>query len=459
MREIKVKYINPFTLINDLLYNWWVILLAAIIGFSGYQVYHSAFVVEKYTSTTTVAVNLSGYTDNATVTSLSRTIEIATAFQNVLKSSALVDIVEEQIGEEITGTLQAVQKTETNLIDISVTDISPEKAYKTLTAVYENYPLLTDNAFSNIIISVVTPPSMANSSNIADIIFASAAAAFLMALICAGIILIISYFRDTVKNISDVESLLDTKLFGVIGHINKQNNRYKKKLAGLMMTNPLIDYTFSNSFREMAIKLLSLNRTKKIKSAMVTSIAENEGKTTVSINLAVALAETGKKVILVDCDFKLPAVYKFFKNSAISPKQELAEYIKGNTHDYNAVIRYDNRSNIYLAGGQKQYRSSSDIISNARFGEFIHRLEEDFDFVIIDTPPGGIAVDAEIISEKTDSMLLVVRQDFAAVEQINDYISEIEPNKLLGCVFNNVSTLKFGRSTDIDNNYFVRGEA
>ena len=129
MRELKLSLINPFSLVDDLIRNWWVILLSAVIGFSGFQVYNSAFVVEKYTSTTTIAVNLSGYTDSATATSLSRTIEIAEAFQNVLKSSALIDVVEDEINSKITGTLTAVQKSETNLIDISVTDVSPEKAY------------------------------------------------------------------------------------------------------------------------------------------------------------------------------------------------------------------------------------------------------------------------------------------------------------------------------------------
>ena len=192
MKEISTKYVNPFTLLSDLLRNWWVILLAAVIGFCGSQIYHSAYKVEKFTSTTTISVNLSGYTDNATVTSLSRTIDIATAFQNVLKSSALVDIVENKLGEPLTGEVSAVQKAETNLIDISVTDISPEKAYKTLQLIYENYPVLTDSAFSNIIISVVTPPTMATGSNYLLQLYKSVFTAFVFAVICIAIILVIS---------------------------------------------------------------------------------------------------------------------------------------------------------------------------------------------------------------------------------------------------------------------------
>ncbi len=457
MKEFKAKYINPFTLITDLLRNWWVILLAAVIGFCSSQIYYSVFVVERFTSSTTVAVNLSGYTDNATVTSLSRTIDIATAFQNVLQSSALVDIVEEELGEPLTGTVSAIQKPETNLIDISVTDISPEKAYKTLKLVFANYPLLTDNAFSNIIISTVSPPTMATRSNFVSELYSSVIMAVVFALICILIILVISYFRDTVKNVSDVESLLDCKLFGTVNHINKSPTKRRNKLIGLMMTNPLIDYRFGNSFREMAIKLIGLQRTKQIKTVMITSFAENEGKTTASVNLAVALAETGKKTVLVDCDFKLSAIYKFFKETPVNKDGELASYLLGNC-DYEAVIRHSKNYDLYLAGGEKQYRNSSELLSTTRFLLLLDRLREDFDFVIIDTPPAGIAVDSEIISEKTDASLLVVRQDYVTVEQINDYISDINDEKLLGCIFNNVSSLKGYPDYDKNNSYYTQGE-
>ena len=457
MKEISTKYVNPFTLLTDLLRNWWVILLAAVIGFCGSQIYHSAYKVEKFTSTTTISVNLSGYTDNATVTSLSRTIDIATAFQNVLKSSALVDIVENKLGEPLTGEVSAVQKAETNLIDISVTDISPEKAYKTLQLIYENYPVLTDSAFSNIIISVVTPPTMATRSNYLLQLYKSVFTAFVFAVICIVIILVISYFRDTVKNVSDVEILLDCKLFGPVNHINKKVGKSNNKLVGLMMTNPLVDYRFSNSFRELAIKLIGLQRKNQIKTIMVTSFAENEGKTTATVNLAIALAEAGKKTLIMDCDFKLSSVYKFFKDCPVSKDGELAAYLLGGG-DHDQLVRYNKNCDLYLTGGKKQYRNSSEILNSDRFSNLLKEFREDYDFVIIDTPPAGIAVDSEIISEKTDASLLVVRQDCVTVEQINDYISDINEEKLLGCIFNNVSYLRENPDYDKNNSYYAQGE-
>ena len=147
MREVKLKYFNAFTVLRDIIHNIWVIFLAAVIGFCGCQLYHGALAKTRYTSTMTVSVNLSGYTSEATVVTLARVIQITSAFQEVLQSPALVDIVTGELGEPITGEITATQVNETNLINISVTDISPEKAYRTLTSVYKNYPKITDSVF------------------------------------------------------------------------------------------------------------------------------------------------------------------------------------------------------------------------------------------------------------------------------------------------------------------------
>lgn len=448
MRRIEPKRINAFTLVYDLLYNWWVILLAVIIGFCGCQIYYFAFKTQTYTSAMTISVNLSGYTTNATTTSLSRTIDIAETYKNVLDSDTLRILVEEDMGEPITGTIRVKQKPETNLIDISVTDASSEKAYKTLKSVYENYPKITENSFSNIIISVISGPYLPSSvSNPAASIAYSCLIGLMSAIICIAIILVISFFRDTVKNISDVDDLLECKLFGTVYHINKRKHRIDLKNDGLILSNPLIDYGFRNSFSEMAVKLESLQRTKHIKSVVVTSIAENEGKTTVIVNLAIALAAAGKKVVLLDSDLKLPAVYKFFRHITFKPENELLNYLKGKT-DYQSILRYDKQTGVYFISGKEKTFDSAKVISGEAYQSLIKQLENEFDFVLIDTPPGGVAIDAETICDYTSGMLFVVRQDYVSVEAINDYIINIDNSKMLGCVFNDVSQLRVVRPAE-----------
>ncbi len=438
MRGSLQKKINLYTVVRDLLFNWWVIMLAFIIGFSGMQVYYVRFRGKSYTSSMTVALNLSGYTSFSTNNSLTRTLAVTDSFCSVLRSSSLINMVEEATGRPIDGRFYAAQKGKTNLIDLRVTSSTPEGAYRGLKDIYENYSVLTDSSFEHLIISPISSPNMPSTFFSIWLGFRnSVLTGVITSLLCAALIALFSILRDTVKNIGDVETLLDTKLFGTIGHINKRRCHIQKVNDGLLLTNPLIDRDFANSFQEMTIKLESLQRTKNVRSVMLTSIAENEGKTTTAVNLAIALADSGKKVLLLDVDLKLPAVYKFFQQTMPQAQNELGDYFRGKT-PYESLVRFDSRTGVYLAGGKKRYRNSSEILSLDLFSKLLRQLEQDYDFVIVDTPPGGVAVDAEVVFEKTDAALFVVRQDYAPVVAINDYLINVDHDKLLGCVFNDI---------------------
>lgn len=442
MKTIDFKRANAYSLLVDLLYNIWVIILAGIIGFCGCQIYYLAVKKQTYTSSMTIAVNLSGYTTNATSTSLSRTIEICETYQSVLSSSTLRSMVEEDMGEPMTGTVTVLQKENTNLIDIAVTDTSSQKAYDTLKSIYKNYPRITESSFNNIIISVLSAPYLPDSvSNPSASFNYSLLFGFVSAAVCTFLILLISFMRDTVKNISDVDDMLECKLFGTVYHVNKRKRKIGLKNDGLLLTNPLIDYSFRNSFSEIAIKLESIQRTKGIKSIVVSSIAENEGKTTVIVNIAISLVAMGKKVVLVDSDLKLPAVYKFFNHIEIKPENDISAYITGKT-DYKSVVLHDDITGVDIVCGKQKHYNTANMLTSETYKDLISRLYDDFDFVLIDSPPGGIAIDAETICEICDGMLFVVRQDFACVEAINDYVINIEEGKMIGCVFNDVSELK-----------------
>ena len=253
MRQINLKFVNAYTIVRDILYNWWVILLAVIIGFCSCRIYFTQFVTNSYTSSMTIAINLSGYTSNTTTASLGRTVTIAESFQNVLQSSTLVSVIEEELGEPITGTITAAQITDTNLIKLSVTDTNPQKAFKTLNLIFENYHLLTGETFSDMLVNVMIYPSVpvVVTNWFLQYVYA-AICAVLAACFMVFILTVISFFRETIKNESDIENILDCKLFGTVYHADKKIKKSKTILKGLMMTSPLIDYRFADSFRSMA---------------------------------------------------------------------------------------------------------------------------------------------------------------------------------------------------------------
>ncbi len=458
MKKFDIKRINIYTIARDLFINLWVIVLAAIVGLVGSVSYYTYLHKHSYVSTMTVSINLSGYTTNATALSLARTVVIAETLEGVLGSQAVCDVVRRDIGGEITGTISAHQLGETNLISISVTDSSPEKAYETLVSVYKNYPLVTDYVFNNVIISTIVNPTMPKGpSNPISTTALGLICGFMAALIVTVLVILVSYLRDTVKNISDVEDELNAKLFGVVYHVKGINPKLPAAKRRLSILNPLVGFEFSNSFRKMAVKTESLKRTKGAKTFMITSVTENEGKTSASVNLALALAQNGHKTLLLDCDFKNPSVHRFFDKVNRTEDQDFHKYLDNGGMLEN-FIKHDTDSGLYLVDNINFCTQSAEKLTSRRFSETVKQLKSMFDYVIIDTPPCGITVDAEIVSGSVDASFMVVRQDVVEVTDINDHIENLSKCYFAGCIFNDVAVLNFKKQTQDDSfmNYYSR---
>ncbi len=446
MREIRFDYINWYTILRDLSRNFWIVVLAFLTGIFGVRAYIDFTYRPEYKCTTTVSINA---TDSGlySFSSLNKTIEAASTFQEMFQSSYFKEKLCDITGKVVDGEITAEQISETNLIVMTYSCDSPVEAYTMLLAIIDNYNEITDYSFEDMIINTIsqpvvpTRPSNPVSYKNYDIIAAVALSALVLFFIVVS-----SYFRDTVKNESDVNSMIDTKLFSVIYHEEK-NKTLKTKLRlahskdPLLITNILINYRFSETFRIAALKLDYYLKAKNIKTFMITSCGENEGKTTASVNLALSMAKLGKKTLLIDADLRKPAVHKFFKDSA-EDMRGLGEVIRGNIAINNAIIKEPN-TGLYIICGNQKYRNSSEMISTKRFESFVESVKEQFDVIIFDTAPTALVSDAEIIASYIDAALIVVRQDVAPVPEINDMVDMLNQAGTVveGCIFNDVHVL------------------
>ncbi len=448
MREIRFDYINYFTIVRDIIRNMWIIILVAVTGFLGVRAYFDFTYKEEFKCTSTISISA---TDSGlySFSSLNKTIEAASAFQEMFQSSYFREKLSDITGAPVDGVITAEQVSETNLIVMSYTSSSPIDAYVTLNAIIDNYNEITDFNFNNMIINIIaqpivpTKPSNPISYGYYDKIIP-------LALVCIVLFFIVSssYFRDTVKNASDVNSMLDTKLFSVIYHETK-NKTIKSKLKfthskePLMITNILINYKFSETFRIAALKLDYYIKSKNIKTLMITSCGENEGKSTASVNLALAMAKLGRKILLVDADLRKPAVCKFFSDNSETEKlQGLGEVLRGNISINDAIFK-ESKTGLYIMCSNHKYGNSSEMLSTRRFEHFVNALKDQFDVIIFDTSPTSLVSDAEIISANMDAALIVVRQDLAPVPEINDMIEMLNQSgtSVEGCIFNDVHVL------------------
>lgn len=444
MKDIKLAYFNLCITLKDLARNAVFIILAALIGFLGCKAYCDYIKDDIYTSKMVVSINLSGYTVNSTSTSLTRTVAIADILSNVFQSNALRESVEQSMSEPLASEIVSWQLDKTNLVEVAVNDKNPTKAYKTLAAIEQTYPSVTDLSFNNVIITTVENPSVptADQSKKSDLIM-ELIYGLVFGLVATVLTVLFSYFRDTVKNSSDISDMLGLKLFGVVYRekLPKLKNMPNSEIKGPMITSHNTTYAFTQSFKKMAVKLESLKRTKKINSILITSVFENEGKTMISTNIAVALAQEDNRVVIVDADLKKPSVKNRFDNLPNDGSKDFGAYLNGDK-DLSNYIVYDENTGVSVLGSVKGYHDSFELLSSERFSSAIRELEKNFDFVIIDTPPSGLTADAEIAMAAASSALLVVRQDYTDVPAINDYIENIGSDNVIGCVFNNVEAFK-----------------
>lgn len=171
------------------------------------------------------------------------------------------------------------------------------------------------------------------------------------------------------------------------------------------------------------------------KVIMVTSSEPGEGKSTTAGNLALCLAQGDKKVILIDCDLRKPSIHKKFKISNIVG---LSDVMVGKEELATALHRY-NKNLVILTSG-KIPPNPSEMLSSKAMTALIEKFKENFDYIVLDTPPVQAVTDSQILSTKADGTILVVRAERTkkdSVENAVGLLKKVNAN-IIGTVLNGV---------------------
>lgn len=145
-----------------------------------------------------------------------------------------------------------------------------------------------------------------------------------------------------------------------------------------------------------------------VKSIVMTSSVPNEGKTTVSYQLAQATASSGKRTLIVECDMRHRSLANLIGARA---RYGLYAVLSGQVELEDAVVSTSHR-NLFFLDSEPHIPNPADILASQRFRNLMHELASSFDYVIFDTPPVGTFVDAAVIAAQADATVLVVRERF-----------------------------------------------
>ncbi len=433
--------LDIYDVIRDLIKDWWLILLFGLTAALCAYIISDLFYTPAYVARATFAVTSRG--SNNTYDNLAAANTVASSLTNIFDGDLIKKRVAMDIGsEKIPDYISAEIIPETNLIVLTVSAPNPEIAYRIIISIMENYTSVTSHLYQNAILDVLEMPAIPvypdnpqDQNYIMKLAFLIGIAMMTLALAA------LSVMRDNIKNEKEVTRKLDTKLFGVIYHermYKTLQSLLRRKKKGILITSPTVSFSFVENLKKIRSKFEYKAALKSHNVLLITSVLENEGKSTVAVNLALALAQKSKKVLLVDADFYRPSLYRILQKD-IPEQQELGDYL-GKKSDLKDVLMVDENSGIFLLIGSRQYDNSSGLITGTSFSEMIEIQKKVMDYVIIDSPPISVSADTELLADMADATLLVVRQSYARTKHINDAIDVLSGTKteLLGCIYNNV---------------------
>ena len=432
---------EPITFICDILKNWYAILLGAIGAALLTAVLVSARYEPIYTTSATFVVTMKNNAN--TTTYWSKAYEMAETMKLVLESNSMNRIICEELGvDSVDADITTSTVGTSNLLILQVTSDTSKRAMDVIRVVMDNYAQVSFYAMGVTTMEVLQEPTVpmypSNSLNVKR----PAGKAFLIAgaaLVC--LFGLVSYLNDTIKMEQDIEKKLDASSLGQIPYQVKNRSikeLFKRDKSALLINNPLTAFAFVESYRKLAIKVEHRLKKKEKNALVITSIAENEGKSTVAANLAIALASQSKRVILIEGDLRRPSQFLIFGKS-VNENQEIGEYLKGNTQLQEILMKCD-VPNLYLILGRNCYSTSTEMINKVKMRNLIEQSKKAADYVIIDTPPVGLIGDAEIFARYAGAVMLVTKQNYMPAEEINDVLDVFRGQEasVVGVVLNKV---------------------
>jgi len=225
-----------------------------------------------------------------------------------------------------------------------------------------------------------------------------------------GIGILRQIFDDTVKNEDQLDGL------GLLGAIGFDPEAKNKPLISEMSNFS----TRSEAFRQLRTNLEFLRTDNPPQVISIASPLPGEGKTTTALNLGIAFARSGYKVLCMECDLRRPSVSEFIpshdKEFGVSEILNGKVPLKGQK-GLISLIQYDEGTGIHLLASGAQALNPSELLDSPIYEKLIKRLRKNFDFILIDSPPLLPVTDGGLIAQQADGVLLVVKAGSTHIDQ------------------------------------------
>jgi len=356
---------------------------------------------------------------------------LAEAFPYMINTNLIRDRVCEDLGiSSFPVELWANNLKGTSMITLYASGYNQDLTYNVLVSVIKNYPAVAKYVIGSTALIVITPPEYPtepiNAKGRTKIMLYGVAIGFLLSI---GWLALYSLLRTTVRTRSDIKTRLGQHTVGVLPRVTFK--RYNKEIdRSILLTNPRIGDGFLEAMRVLRNAFLhQLSDEDRI--VLLTSTAPGEGKSTTVVNLALSLADAGKKVLLIDGDIRNASVAEIL---SLNPEFEEDSQIP------YKIIHTEKGYDLLLFDPKNKRRWN--FVQGAAFPSLLNAVEEQYDLILIDTPPAGLLSDAQAIAQSADAAMYVVMEDTVRISRIRKTIHDMQNTRIhfLGCVLNGVTS-------------------
>lgn len=227
--------------------------------------------------------------------------------------------------------------------------------------------------------------------------------ALLFSLPCGiGLVLLLEYLNDSIRSIDDVEKLLRLPALAAIPAVKSG----RSGRSALLLSDKSMPAA-AEAYRQLRTAVLLSTPGRAPRTMLVTSSVPGEGKTTSSVNLAISLAQTKAKVLLIDADLRRPRLHTIF---GMNNRRGLSSYLSSDMGMDNAIdlIQHHAPGNLHVLTSGPVPPNPAELLGSEQMRRLLKRLESEFTYIVIDSAPSASFTDAVLLSAMVDGLLLVV---------------------------------------------------
>ncbi|MGX1793238.1 polysaccharide biosynthesis tyrosine autokinase [Microbacterium sp. NPDC055312] len=391
--------------------NWILLVVLLLVGLAGGAGY-ALMQAPKYTASTQlyVSVRTEGAATGDLVQGTTFARQMVTSYVDVVDTALVLEPVIEELGLDLTvaqlaARVSASTPLNTVLIDIAVTEGDRDEAAEIANAIAESFGSVVQGTLeqptgaeaSSPVTITITEPAVApiepTSPNVRMLILLGGLLGLALGV---GLAMLRTVLDNRIHTLHDLEDITDRPMLGGIAFDPDAQKR------------PLIVHADprsprSESFRTLRTNLQFLDVEGGARTFVVSSAGPGEGKSTTTANLAIALAETGARVALIDGDLRLPRVADYM---GLEGGVGLTDVLIGRMDVADALQKWGTNELYVLTSGRVP-PNPSELLGSAAMSQVLDPLGEYFDYVLIDAPPLLLVTDAAVLGKKTRGVILV----------------------------------------------------